>query len=991
MQMKNTMIRLCIVLVLSGFGSNAKAGIFFQDKDSIIPSHEERNGRIHQNGNMSWRKGKSTSIYPLKDTLDLERISRSNYISVQQYLKGNIPGVYVQENNGEPGAIQSTLIRGLSSPIFSNKDVSGAQPVVFLNGVPLLTSDSYVYGIKSTDVNPIGTGTNILAGLNLDDVESIKVVKDPVELAKLGPLAVNGAILVNLKDGYYGNSNVFVRASGGMSVPPGKVKMTNAANEYVFRMQFADQCANTDQYTTYLSKMPLWMNDLRDLNFFGTPDWADDYYSMAPLYNFGASIGGGGKNANYIFMAGYTGNKGVADETNFGKFVANFALNMTLIDKMGVSCLINGSRVTRSGNRNLRDRYAEIEYLPDLTTPLSPTSSVYRSYLDYYNEYNKNDNMNHMINGYLGVNYNWKDVYVDTRLMLDYNTNVRHVYWPSDLMESASFVSDYSGYNRRLSWKSTVSYSLNISNAHLFDFELQEIIQKDVQHYNYAKGYDGKDDTKPTTNGGGFQHIQRFADKMQNNLVSSLLSIDYRYKDIFGVKTLFRYDGASNVQKNNRWLFTPAFSIDWNLKNHLFANNKVLTDWSMNVSWARIGRFLDNNRFAAGPQYTGEELTGLGKPVMSSYYGYATVARPYNTGWIGYGISWPYSDKWNIGTSIALFNNRLNLSLEYYNNTECDLITTVPVAQEYGYKYQYANGMKIRNSGVEMNITGKIFDNPKSFSWETTLGLAYNHNELLRLPGGVKDLVIGNRKLKVGHSIDEFWVYSNEGIYKSDEEVPSINGVKLAMSSIPFSKNDPKWKDVNGDNVINESDKIMKGHILPPLTGNFVNQFKYKRFDLGVNLFFALGHDALNYRSSQRYNFLNLDNIPSLESVKEIFFWQNTNDKNDYPIYNQMSGLTPYQAEQDLFMEKLWYIKLRSVTLGYTLPIQKKIKPGKGQKKKDSKNTLKDIYFYVTGNNLFTITDFSGDDPELIDFDGYYRGYGQALSRSVVVGLRFNF
>ena len=211
------------------------------------------------------------------------------------------------------------------------------------------------------------------------------------------------------------------------------------------------------------------------------------------------------------------------------------------------------------------------------------------------------------------------------------------------------------------------------------------------------------------------------------------------------------------------------------------------------------------------------------------------------------------------------------------------------------------------------------------------------------------------------------------------------------MSSIPFSKNDPKWKDVNGDNVINESDKIMKGHILPPLTGNFVNQFKYKRFDLGVNLFFALGHDALNYRSSQRYNFLNLDNIPSLESVKEIFFWQNTNDKNDYPIYNQMSGLTPYQAEQDLFMEKLWYIKLRSVTLGYTLPIQKKIKPGKGQKKKDSKNTLKDIYFYVTGNNLFTITDFSGDDPELIDFDGYYRGYGQALSRSVVVGLRFNF
>ena len=125
----------------------------------------------------------------------------------------------------------------------------------------------------------------------------------------------------------------------------------------------------------------------------------------------------------------------------------------------------------------------------------------------------------------------------------------------------------------------------------------------------------------------------------------------------------------------------------------------------------------------------------------------------------------------------------MNLELEYYNNTDCDLITTIPVAQEYGYQYQYMDGMKVRNSGVELSLSGKIFDNPKGFRWESSFGLAYNHNELLKLPDGYDELVIGNRKLKVGHSIDEFWLYQNKGIYTSDEEVPSVNGVKLSMNT----------------------------------------------------------------------------------------------------------------------------------------------------------------------------------------------------------------
>jgi TonB-linked SusC/RagA family outer membrane protein len=949
--MRNAMIRLYIIIASFGFGNIAGVA----QNSRLYPPMDD----IHQ---------------VFKDTLDVEKISRLPYFSVQQHLKGSTPGVYVQENSGEPGVIQSMLIRGLTSPIFSNKDVSGVQPVVFVNGIPLLTSDSYLYGIKSTGVNPVGTGTNILAGLNWNGVESVEVVKDAAELAKLGPLAANGAILVKLKDGYYRGSHVFVNANGGMSIPsvtgsivPGKVYLTNAHNEHAFRMKFADLGNSDAQRVAYSGKIPAWMKDTRDNYFYGDPAWADDYYRMAPLYNVAASIGGGGNNSNYIFMAGYTGNGGVADDADFSKFMANFALNMILENKLGISCLINGSRVTRVGNRNLRDRYAEVEYLPDLTTPLSPTASVYRSYLDYYDRYNRNDNLNNLINGYLALHYDWKTLHADTRLLLDYNTNVRHVFWPSDLMESVNFVSDFSGYNRRFAWNSTVSYKYSIRQSHLFEAEMQGIVQWDLQHYNYTKAYDGSDDTKPATSSGSFQYINRYADKMENNLVSSLLSLNYQYKNLLGLKAVLRYDGASNVQRDNRWLFTPAFSLNWNLKNLFFAGQEKLSDLTARASWARIGRYTDNNRFAAGPQYTGEELTGIGQPVVSSYYGFATVARPYNTGWVGYGLGWSYSDKWNAGASLSLLKNRFSMALEYYNNTGCNLITTLPVVQEYGYKYKYAEGMKVRNAGVEMTLAGKLFDAPKIFSWDASLALAYNRNELLALPENVEELIIGNRKLKVGHAIDEFWVYRNEGVYESDAEVPA----GLSMNGILFAKNDPRWADVVNDNVIDGNDKVMKGHILPPLTGHFMNNFRFGRFDLGIDFLFAAGHDAINYRSSQRYDFLTLENNPSPESLKEIFFWQSTNDRNDYPLYNQMSGLAPYRADQDLFMEKLGYLKLRSLTLGYTLP--------------------QNLYIYMTANDLFTLTGFSGDDPELVDFDGYYRGYGHPLLRSVILGLKFNF
>lgn len=952
------------------------------------------------------------SIPRMNDTVDVQRALQSPYLSLQQMLKGNVPGVYVRESTGEPGVNQPFFVRGISSPILSNKDISGNQPVVFVNGIPLLTGNSYLYNIKNTDVNPIGTNTNLLSGWNLNTIESLEVVKDPVRLAELGPLAANGAIVVKMKDSYrIGDKHLTVRASGGMQIATEDVRMTNAANEYNFRMKFADQTRTPEQRNAYMAKMPQWLTDVRDVNFYGTPGWSEEYYKkMAPLYNVGLTLGAGDKSANYIFMFGYNGTDGLIENTGFGKLNASFALNMMPIKGLWINLFVNGGRIDRTKNYNLRDRYAEMDYLPDLTTPLGPTKIEYNSYLNEFDEFGKDDNMTNILNGYLGLKYDYKAVTALTQLQLDYNTDVARWFYPSTWMDGASFVSNYSGYNRRLRWTSEIGYHHTLRTIHTLGLKIGSVIQMDAQHYNYTRAYDGTDDTKSTTKSGGFKYISRFVDKMENNLINLSATLKYSFKNQLDAMVVIRYDGTSNMMGDVRWLFSPGLGVNWNIKDMFLKESSFFSALNLRASWTRLGRFLEENRFGAGPQYTGDELTWSKQPIVSSYYGYASIARPYNSGWIGYGIGWPYSEKFDTELSVGLFHNRVRLSVAYYNNTDRDMITTVPVAQEMGYRYEYKNGMDVRNSGIEVGLAGSIFSNPTGFNWDASFSLAHNRNELLALPDDWSEMKIGDRKLKVGHSIDELWVYRNEGVYQSDEEVPVVDGKKLSMNGIAFGKGDPHWADTNGDNVITEDDKVMKGHILPQLTGSFSNTFRYKRFDLGFDLYFATGQDALNYRSSQRYDFLTLESRPSLESVREIFFWQTPNGKDSYPLYNQMSGLRPYRADQDIFLENADFLKLRSLTLGYTIPLKeikqrrteaeeaameagnKKLR-GKKKRVKQGKDSygIENIRLYITGNNIFTLNDSFGYDPELVDINGMYRGYGCKLAPSITFGVNFTF
>jgi len=909
---------------------------------------------------------------PFKDTLDVAKISQLPFISVQQHLKGSTAGVYVQENNGEPGTIQSMLVRGLSVPVFSNKDVSGVQPTVFINGVPMIQENSYVYDVKQFDVNPIGAAANTLAGLDISAIVSIEIIKDPLELAKLGPLASNGAIMIRTKDGYYGGKNISIGVSAGMAFAPTSVSMTNASNEKAFRQRFYDA------YPQAVVYQPDYLTDTRDARYFGDPDWANDYYQSSPLYNMNASIGGGTKEANYVFTLATTKDAGVADKTSYTKYNIGFGLNMVPLDALNVSAIINASKIDRVRNRNFRDRFAEMEYMVDFSSPLAPSDNSYSDFLAS-GDLTKDDNYNNLLNGLLSLNYSKERFNASASLKVDYTTNVRRAFWPMALLESVNFVSNYSGYNQRIIGEALVGYLFPLADVHRLNMQWKGSIVSDLYHYNYTRAYDGDDDMKPTTSSGNFKQY-RYADRLENKLVSTSVALDYKYKNLLDLGLLARYDGNSAIQSDNRWMFTPAASAELNLKNLFFAGSSAFSDLSLRASYARIGKVVQSDRYELGPQYIASSITWSGEPLLSSANGYAVITRPYASGWVGYDMKFPYSDKMELSLNGGFFNNRITAGISVYKNDEKDLMTYLPVSQETGYEYQLASGMDISNRGLEFTLSASVLKN-SPLKWDLSLNAGYNVNRLEKLPENRTETVIGDHKLQVGQSIDAFWVYQNNGIYASDADVPVKDGKRLNMNGIAFQAGDPIWTDIDGNNQINNNDRVLTGHAIPPYTGGLTNRFAYKRFDFGFGFFFALGHSALNLRDQQRYDFATLDNIQSLQSIKEIFFWQNTNQRDDYPIYNPASSLHPYRAEQDLFLEKLAYLKLRSVTLGYTLPLKKK---------KDS-NAPESIYFYLTGANLLSFSNFSGGDPELVNFNGTYDAYSLPIPRSLSLGLKFNF
>lgn len=918
------------------------------------------------------------------DTVNVKQAQLQTFTNLASIVQAQVAGVYVQRPSGEPGTYQNIVIRGANSPVFDNTAWNDVRPTVFVNGVPMATSHSFSNNIQTYNYSKIGPETDFLNFVDVSAIKHIEVVKDPVQLALLGPLAANGAILITTFGGKSGKREISVNSYYGFNSKPA-VTPVNAQYENLFRQPFYSLYNNSLEARQLY---PGFLADSTNLNYYGASQWQDEYYRNAPLYSIDLSLKGGSDRANFGFLGSHTKSSSTADRAALDRYNALLNINMLPFSWFRVSAFINGTRTERNRNKNLRDRYAEMGYLPDLSTPLSPNLGLYQNFLRQYDRAVE-DNFTNSVQGSLALSFDiLPKLNYTSSLLIDYSDGIRDVFYPSELMSTINYISNYFGYSQRYALTNRLAYNVNLNKNNSLSFYAGVDYMEDLYRYNYARAYDGPNDfiklnvVTGNPNSGqyllpvGGLKVYRWYNTEHNRLFSVYGRAGYSYKSIFDVEALVRWDGSSSVQPDARWLFTPSASAKWNVAKHF----DLESPFSIKLSGGRVGKIQMDSRFGVGPQYS-TNLNWSTESSISSYYGNSALSRPYSSGWIGYNMGWSYVDQADLTFQNSFFNNRLSTTLSLYQKENKNQIVLIPVPEEYGYVGQYKNGLNVRNRGVDLTINADVLNKKDGFLWNTSLNLNYNKNQVTALPDGLSRLEVGNRLLEVGKSVDAFWIYENKGIYKTNADVPVSNGTSFNFDGIPFRAGDPIWVDQNGDFQITEEDKVLKGNAYPKVFGGFFNKFTYKDFDLSIDLAFGLGLKALNERASTKYNFINNESNNSISSVREIFHWQQDIDITKYPLYNVWSSVNAYRVEQDLFLENASYLKVRGITLGYSLTKASFL---------SKISTLRRAYIYATVNNAFTISNFSGRDPELININGYYDGYGLPLTPTFSFGFKLD-
>jgi TonB-linked SusC/RagA family outer membrane protein len=912
-------------------------------------------------------------------------------VSIQQFLKGQAPGLFVQESSGEPGSLQQMYIRGLSMPLLSKKDVYQSQPLIVLDGIPLISDEHpFAFDIQQYDFNRIGTATNLLASIDMNNIEKIEVLKDLAGTAYYGPRGANGVIVLTSKQAEE-KRRVSFNSYVGMVQRP-SVTTINGAYENNFRKQFYDLYTVNGSYSGD-DVYPLYLSDSLNTNYYGPSNWTDSYYKNSMIYGINADISGGSKRANFRFSLGNVKSEGVADDTGLDRYSAMFNVNIRPLTWLLFSATVNGNRLQRTRNRNLRDRFSQMNYLPDLSAPPSPNKLSYDNYLSQFSK-GFDDNFNNVVQGQGKLVFDLGALQIVSKLAVDYNEGYRDLFYPRTIMEQNSYASNYYGFNQRLIFDNTISYTRKFNERHLLTVEAGESIQWDTHKYNNAYAYKGVNDfikvnlLESDPNNANYlgplafpkQLIYKFLDRTSDNLVSFYGKADYKFDDKYNVSFLLRTDGSSNAQPTSRWFVSPVLSLGWDAHKDFLTESSFISSLNFRASAGRLGRLNAFDNFSQGPQYTAD-IGYTGNLTAPGYNSFAILSRPYTFGWVGYGIPWAHTDQLNVGIDLGLAKSRFRASVDIYTKNDKNQLLGIPSFAEYGYSQSFESGMDVNNMGVDLLLSADILPvAPSRVSWTTTLNFNVNKNKLKALPGGRQELVVGNRLLKVGESIDQYWLLTNNGIYTSDSEVPSVNGKPLSYNGAALHGGDPQWSDLNGDNAIDNSDKKLMGHMMPSVSGGFNNQFSYKSWSLGFDLYFNLGRQLINQDMANRFNFINREGTSGISSVKEQTFWEKRGDYSKYPLYNPWSPVIPYRSDQDLFLENASFLKLRTVSFGYDL--------AKILKKMGSK--IERIYIYGSAHNLFTITPYTGQDPELVDYTGYDSGYGLPIPKTYTLGVRVN-
>lgn len=945
-------------------------------------------------------------------SLSAKSISEVHVTNFENAIQGQIAGVQVQEPSGEPGAGTTIRVRGLGSIS------AGNEPLYVIDGFPVSKNvDPGVQGDVSRRTQAFALPTsNPLGTINPNDIESIEVLKDASAAAIYGSRGSNGVILITTKKGKRNNKPVigFDTYFGIQSVSK-KVDLMNAAqftayvknaknNAYLQDIPGAN--INDDNPTRYgkTTNTSYYIGDDFQHPDGTDTDWQNLIFKTAPVQSYNASLSGGGDKVNYYVAGGYFNQKGIIDKSGFERysFRVNLEANPTEKLKLGVSvnpsfssskrlpagapyfadppgivysALVSSPTVrpyNADGTINQRDNQSHLytedgrsTSMTEASNPLAIIQGVtdgltqFRTFGNIFGEYEILPGLKYKL--YTGI---------------DVNTYNRNFYRANSLLFRQATTGDpYGQSNASLNtnWlvENTLSYQKTFGVNHSVSAVAGYSAQKDKINANQVLAQNYPNDLVPTVSGG--QVIGGTSTTEEWSLVSYLARANYAFKDKYLLTATIRSDRASRFGQGNKTGTFPSFSAGWRLSEESFLKPVTfISDLKIRGSWGKTGNFLIPNYASIGLlnpyNYT------FGNTVINGIAP-STISNK--------NLTWEKTRQIDIGLDLGIIKDRIYVSLDWYKKLTSDLLLNVQVPAAVGFTNALQNIGEVENKGFEVTVSSRNLVG--AFSWTTDLNFSTVKNKVLKLgPTGDPILSTGGAGIRhitrIGDPIGSYYGYVVEGIYQTQADIDNAPKDELAPKPAP---GDFKFKDINGDGKINASDRTVTGNYLPDYTWGITNRFSYKGLDLSVLIQGVHGNEILNLTRRHLGNGEAGTNSYAQWTERWISADQPGNGK--IPRADRLSDSHGFNNRPSNYqVEDGSYIRLRSITLGYTFP------------KALLGNRVQSLRAYVSATNLFTHTNYLGYNPE-VNNESQLTGvqgedYGAyPLSKNFTFGLNFTF
>lgn len=938
-------------------------------------------------GYTSFSRKKSTNAMNSITAKDIENLPAA---SVDILLQGKLPGVNVQNFSGQPGVKTSLVVRGntnipRSSDTY-NSDMLYSNPLYVMDGIPLGDDE-----IRAFDA----TGTNFLASLNPNDVESIDVLKDAAAAALYGSRAANGVILIKTKRGKIGAPRINFNTYHGIVQKPQKVSTLIGAAE---RRQKMDLLYNYANDAKLQNNIPLMLTDSLNPAFNNNNDYQDIFYQAGAVHNYDISASGGSEVFNYRLSGGLYDEKGVVINTGFKRYSfnsnvgVNFGKNLELITSLRAS---HGKRMVGSEMPDPNNYRNVFRINPvDMPSSLLLFDGANKDAVINPYDHRRNDNVNNDLNGSAELRYSFlKDFRISTRAAVSYSTTKLDYSSPSYLEESGlayaeSFATQRQKYilTNNLLWIKTIAKRHNLTANLVQEFEQRQNDKTSIS------GLGVPNDNIQVVKGIPAGNLRGSTDLTTYAKLSFLGALHYDFDSKYLLDVVFRADASSRFGKNNKWGHFPSVGLGWLASEEEFIKKLTWIDeLKLRASWGRTGdesSIDDNSRYnsyTTNGSYTGSNALS---------YGGGTVVIPDYRGITNDNITWQQSDAWNLGLDLILFKNRLNANIDVYSRNTTGQMLSVVIPEYSGYLNTFTNAAGVRNSGVEINLSGTAIST-KDFSWMPSLNLSFNKNIVTALPNGNRDLYYGDAVYIVGKPLNMYKMYLTDGVINSPSDL-IVNPLTGAIGQTKWGSlvlGYPNWRDTNGDYMISDAqgrdDRTFYGDPNPKVTGGFTNYFKYKGWGLQILTTFTFGRTIVNNTLARKLSnglfYGNPEDFAkaSITDISQYNYWRQPGDNADFPALNPFMGLYAWRAEQSLFVEPGWYIRIKNINLNYTFDT-KKIAWLRGAK-------IDNLRLYGTMDNVHIFQKFSGNDAEQVDGRGYDYGDGYPLPSKFTLGVQVGF